>query len=106
MTKFVMPTTVDANSVYIICPDTRCTGFTKPVMQCSKREDGCPRKDEAKLVIACHCGCLVEERVDKSRWGHCKCNCGAILLTTISATTTYRIPKRYYKKFKRLTINY
>ena len=104
MTKFVMPKEIDSRAIYIICPDTRCTGFSKSVMRCYRKEDGCPRQDEAKLVTMCSCGKPIEEKITTSRWTHSTCTCGGVSFTKIGATTTYRIPCRKYEQFKRLKI--
>jgi len=69
----------DIESVYYLCPDSKCTGFTDDKFLCPR----CPRK--AKRAVVCwSCKKVIVVRHDYSAMCRIDCTCGASVFTLMA----------------------
>ena len=68
----------DSDTIYIICPDENCIGFTEPLMWCENKGyfdmPVCPHKDEALKILHCYYGHPNKLSIDKSSWHRMDCS--------------------------------
>jgi hypothetical protein len=68
---------MDADTTYILCPDSECQLFfdTTRSLPC---ETDCPRKEDMKKIVKCFsCGELIELDGDHFGFRRVNCKCGA-----------------------------
>lgn len=67
----------DNNTIYIICPDVYCKGFTEPQMRCENigyhNVPVCPHKEEASKILHCYHGHPNKLAIDYGSWNRVDC---------------------------------
>lgn len=120
MNKFLKD--IDTNATYIICPNMKCRGFLKDIIQCTISESTvklfpelklktCPHLNEAKLVVFCSNKHSIESKITINSWIRADCsepNCNSCSFARMS-NIKIRIPLKDYINFKnkkKFNINY
>ncbi len=105
-----LPKKVNANTIYILCPDMSCNGWQEKNLRCNNRKENylgleiCPNYDEARKMIFCYLGHLNILPIDYSSWKRVDCShkdCNAVSFTLMSGNY-WRIPLNKLEHFLKL----
>ena len=110
------PGVIDTSVRYIICPDSKCTGFMKETFQCTARRykdinpevEVCPHLETAKTVVFCYWGHPNKRDVNESGFYRVDCSypdCNSMTFA-LNSSKYRKIPIEHYEEFIKLPIKH